>query len=71
MPLIKCKNCGTEIDALATACLKCGTPAKHSTSMWAVLKWVLIIIVFIPVATCGYFIGTVLYKAERVEIGSE
>lgn len=71
MPVMNSKNCGTETNASANLGTTGAAPIKRRTPMWKALKWILIVLIFIPVATCGYLIGTVLYKAERVEIGHE
>ncbi|HKY20692.1 MAG TPA: hypothetical protein VJM31_05680 [Vicinamibacterales bacterium] len=71
MARIKCNDCGTEVSGSLSTCPACGAALKRRTALWAALKWTVILIIFIPLATCTYIFGTVLYKAERVEIRSE
>lgn len=67
MALVKCKDCGTEISSSAAVCIKCGKPQRQATSIWTVLRWIVIAVVVLPIGVCAYIFGSVADKVDRAE----
>lgn len=59
MALVKCKECGTDVSTKATACPKCGAKMQAGTSVWGVLKIILLLVIAAPVLSFCYALSKV------------